>query len=234
MLSILALGFLIGMQHALEADHVAAVSSLVCRLGAVRRIVEHGWVWGVGHALTLMGVAGGAVWSGVAISHRASAWLEAIVGVMLLALGGQVIWRLYRDRVHFHLHRHEGSRIHLHAHSHKGEAGEAHGFDHRHGHPRGLPLRTFFVGAMHGLSGSAALVVLTASTISEPATGFVYVLMFGAGSILGMVALSALMAVPLSWTARALTGLNRILQAGVGAATCVLGVIVIVQISGWL
>jgi ABC-type nickel/cobalt efflux system permease component RcnA len=220
------------MQHALEADHVAAVSSLVSGMRSVGRIVRHGAFWGAGHTLTLMAVAGGAVLTGVSLSGRTSAWLEAGVGVMLVLLGGHVIWRLARDRVHFHLHRHSDEKVHLHAHSHKSDGAGIHGFDHDHEHPRGLPLRTLFVGMMHGLAGSAALVVLTASTIQDPLVGLGYVLLFGIGSILGMVVLSALLAIPLAWTARALTSANRLLQGGVGIATCVLGVAVLVENLG--
>lgn len=234
MLSILTLGFLIGMQHALEADHVAAVSSLVSRMRSTRRIVRHGAFWGAGHTLTLMAVAGGAMLTGVSLSGRIAAWLEAGVGVMLVLLGGHVIWRLLRDRVHFHMHRHGGDKVHLHAHSHRGDVPGNHGFDHEHEHPRGLPVRTLLVGMMHGLAGSAALVVLTASTIQDPLIGLGYVLLFGIGSILGMVALSALLAVPLVWTARALTTANRLLQGGVGVATCMLGVVVLVENLGGL
>jgi ABC-type nickel/cobalt efflux system permease component RcnA len=232
--SILILGFLIGMQHALEADHVAALSSLVCRLRSVRRIVRHGVLWGIGHTVTLMAVAGGAMLTGASLSGAATAWLETAVGVMLILLGGHVIWRLIRDRVHFHSHRHGNSTVHLHAHSHKGEAASAHGFDHDHDHPRGLPIRTLLVGMMHGLAGSAALLVLAASTIQDPLVGLGYVLLFGAGSVLGMAALSTLLAIPLGWTARMLTAVNRLLQAGVGIATCLLGVVVLVDNIGGL
>jgi ABC-type nickel/cobalt efflux system permease component RcnA len=232
--SILILGFLIGMQHALEADHVAALSSLVCRLHSARRIVRHGGLWGIGHTVTLMAVAGGAMLTGASLSGAVTAWLETAVGVMLILLGGHVIWRLIRDRVHFHSHRHGNSTVHLHAHSHKGEAASAHGFDHDHDHPRGLPIRTLLVGMMHGLAGSAALLVLAASTIQDPLVGLGYVLLFGAGSVLGMAALSTLLAIPLGWTARMLTAMNRLLQAGVGVATCLLGVVVLVDNIGGL
>lgn len=227
--SILFLGLLMGMQHALEADHVAAVSSVVSHARSARRIVRHGVVWGVGHTLTLGLVAGLAVVTGWAISDRLSIWLEGAVGVMLVLLGVHVLYRLGRDRVHFHMHRHDDGAIHLHAHSHAGEAARAHGFRHEHEHPQGLPVRTLLVGMMHGLAGSAALVVLTASTIDDPLTGLLYVVLFGVGSIMGMAALSALIAVPLVWTAKALTAVNRLLQGSVGAATAALGIYVIFQ-----
>lgn len=223
MLSIMFVGLLIGMQHALEADHVAAVSSLVSRQRGAGRIVRHGAWWGLGHGLTLTLVAGAAVLSGHAFSPGFSVWLEIAVGVMLVALGGQVCWRLVRDRVHFHMHRHGADQVHLHAHSHAGESPAAHGFDHRHGHPAGVPWRSLLVGMMHGLAGSAALIVLAASTLSDPWLGILYVALFGLGSMLGMVVLSALMALPMAWTARVLTITHRMLEGGIGVVTMGIG-----------
>jgi cytochrome c biogenesis protein CcdA len=230
----LFLGLLMGMQHALEADHVAAVSSIVACYRSVGRIVRHGAVWGVGHTVTLMAVAGLAALGGFAIGESTAAWLEGAVGAMLVLLGAHVIWRLLRERVHFHMHRHDGGIVHLHAHSHAAQPPRVHGFNHQHDHPRGLPLRTLLVGMMHGLAGSAALVVLTASTIRDPATGLLYVLLFGLGSVAGMAALSALIAIPLAWTARALTATNRLLQGAIGAATVGLGVFVMIRAAAAL
>ena len=229
MSTILLLGLLMGMQHALEADHVAAVSSIVCRDRSARRILRHGAVWGLGHAVTLIAVAGFALATGLAMGDALAAWLEGAVGAMLILLGSHVLYRLIRDRVHFHMHRHDGGTVHLHAHSHAGQSARGHGFGHVHDHPKGLPVRTLLVGMMHGLAGSAVLVVLVASTIRDPLTGLLYVLLFGAGSIAGMAALSALIAIPLAWTARTLTTANRLLQGAVGVATVGLGVVVLFQ-----
>lgn len=227
--TILLLGLLMGMQHALEADHVAAVSSVVSRTRSMRRIVRHGIVWGLGHAVTLAAVAGLALVTGLTFGGTLAAWLEGAVGIMLVMLGLHVLYSLWRDRVHFHAHRHDDGAVHLHAHSHAEEPAQTHSFHHEHEHPEGLPVRTLLVGMMHGLAGSAALVVLTAATIHDPMTGLLYVLLFGAGSILGMAALSALIAIPLVWTAKALTAANRLLQGAVGAGTAGLGVFVIFE-----
>lgn len=229
MSAILLMGLLMGMRHALEADHVAAVSSIVCRDSSARRIVRHGLVWGIGHSVTLIAVAGFALATGLAMGDAMVAWLEAAVGVMLILLGLHVLYRLIRDRVHFHSHRHDGGTVHLHAHSHAGQSARGHGSGHQHDHPGGLPVRALLVGMMHGLAGSAVLVVLTASTILDPLTGLLYVLLFGAGSIVGMAGLSALIAIPLVWTARALVTVHRLLQGTVGVATVGLGIVVVVQ-----
>jgi len=225
--TILLLGVLMGMQHALEADHVAAVSSIVCRARSAGRIVRHGIVWGLGHTVTLAAVAGLALATGLTLEGRLAALLEGAVGAMLVLLGLHVLYRLIRDRVHFHMHGHDGGTVHLHAHSHAGQTARGHGFHHDHEHPGGLPVRTLMVGMVHGLAGSAALMVLTAATIRDPFTGLLYVLLFGLGSIGGMVVLSTLIAIPLTWTARALTASNRLLQGAVGTATAGLGIVVL-------
>ncbi|MCP5372240.1 MAG: urease accessory protein [Hyphomicrobiales bacterium] len=226
-MSILLLGLLIGMQHALEADHVAAVASIAARQTSVARIVRHGAVWGLGHTITLMAFGGAALLLDLTIGAALAGWLEAVVGVMLVGLGGQVIYRLVRDRIHFHLHRHGDGQVHFHAHSHAGESGAHDPADHDHDHPRGLPLRTLLVGMMHGMAGSAALLILTASTVGSPGLGLAYIALFGLGSIAGMAALSAVIAVPLAYSARLLTRVNTALQAVVGTATVALGLVVL-------
>ena len=118
MVGVLFLGLLLGMQHALEADHLAAVASLTAHNRSNRNIIRHGAVWGLGHMLTLSVFAGAVVLSERAVSPRLAEWLEFAVGVMLILLGASVLWRIVRERVHFHIHRHDGGQVHLHAHSH--------------------------------------------------------------------------------------------------------------------
>ena len=229
MTSVLFLGLMIGMQHALEADHIAAVTSIAARETTLKRAVTHGAAWGLGHTLTLMAVAGGVVVLGTTIDAQIAAYLEAVVGVMLIGLGGHLLYRLWRDRIHFHVHRHTGGAAHFHAHSHKGEAQAHKKSSHDHTHPRRLPVRTVLVGMMHGLAGSAALLILTASTVDSPALGLIYIALFGIGSIAGMAALSAVIAVPMSYSARFVTWANRSLQAGVAVATAGLGIWIVIQ-----
>jgi len=226
---ILVLGLLVGMQHAMEADHVAAVSSIAARQSSLRRIVTHGAVWGLGHTLTLMLVAGSAIVLGVALNEVLASWLELIVGVMLIGLGGHVLFILIRERIHFHRHKHKDGTVHFHAHSHQGEEAPHNAARHDHSHPKSLPLKTLLVGMMHGMAGSAALVVLAAATVKSAPIGIAYVVLFGLGSVAGMAALSALIAVPLVWSARALTWANNGLQGAIGTVTVVLGAMVVVE-----
>ena len=227
MASILLLGLFFGMQHALEADHIAAVASIAVRKSSVGRIVRHGAVWGIGHTITLMTFAGTALFLDHAIDEVFSNMLELGVGVLLVGLGSHLLYRLWRDRVHFHAHRHANGVQHLHAHSHRDDREGHLASKHDHAHPGGAPVRTLLVGMVHGLAGSAVLLFLTTATVNDPVTGIVYIAMFGFGSVLGMVALSAFIAIPLSYSAYALTWVNRGLQSVVGAATVILGVAII-------
>ena len=222
MSSILFLGLLIGMQHALEADHMAAVSSIAARQSSVKRIVFHGALWGIGHTLALMAFAGSVLAFGLEIGDQMAGWLEFGVGAMLVLLGGHVLYRLYRDRIHFHIHKH-GNLRHFHAHSHAGERTEHDTSRHDHQHREGLAVRTLLVGVVHGMAGSAALLILTTAAQTSVVDGMVYVVIFGIGSVLGMAALSAIIAVPFVYSAKYLNWANNGLQLVVGTATIMLG-----------
>jgi hypothetical protein len=226
MLGIVGLGFLLGMQHALEAVHVAAVSSIAARRTDIGDIVKHGLTWGLGHTLTLFVFAGIAIVLGQAIPGHFARPLETAVGVMLVGLGAHVLWRLWCDRVHFHAHGHGDGIVHLHAHSHAGETAPHARARHAHGH--GFRWRTLLVGLMHGMAGSAALLVLAVSKASSALAGLGYVALFGVGSMVGMGALSAAIAVPLAVSARWLTWANSGLQGGVGLITIAIGLSTIV------
>lgn len=235
LLSVLGMGLLLGMQHALEADHVAAVSSVVSRRKGLRSISWHGAVWGIGHTITLLVVAGGCILLKTRLDDRIAERLEFGVGVMLVGLGAHVLWRLWKERVHFGTHKHADGTKHLHAHSHQHDAHVHHRQStHDHDHPETIPWRTLLVGTMHGMAGSAALVVLAASSIEDPMSGIGYVLLFGLGSVVGMAALSAVIAVPLTWTANSLTIANRVLQGSIGTLTVVIGARVIWETYGAL
>lgn len=225
MLGILGIGFLLGMQHALEADHIAAVSSIAARRTDVSDIVKHGLTWGLGHTLTLFVFAGAAILLGHAIPESIARPLETAVGIMLVGLGAHVLWRLWRDRVHFHQHGHGDGTKHIHVHSHVNETIPHQNSAHLHQH--GFRWRTLLVGLMHGMAGSAALLVLAISQVAYAAYGIFYVLLFGIGSMLGMGALSVIIAVPLAVSARWLTWANRGLQGGVGVITIGIGAVTI-------
>lgn len=221
MFAILGLGFLLGMQHALEVDHIAAVSTIAARRSGVADIVKHGLTWGLGHTLTLFLFAGIALVIGQSIPEQIAQPLEGAVGFMLVALGGHLLWRLWRDRVHVHVHQHGDGVRHVHLHSHAERLSHDAPTAHRHEH--GFRWRTLLVGLMHGMAGSAALLVLAVSQAPSPVQGLLYVALFGLGSMVGMGALSAVIAVPLVISARSLTTANRLLQGAVGILTIAIG-----------
>lgn len=229
LLSTLGLGFLIGMQHATEVDHVAAVTSIASEKCGIRAISRHGFYWGIGHTLTLLLVGGTCLVLRASMPDDIATKLESIVGVMLVGLGLHVLYRVWRDRIHFHIHRHESGPAHFHAHSHRADATPHTSSAHRHDHSHALPWRTIAVGLIHGLAGSAALVVLTAATLTSPWWGLVYILTFGAGTAAGMAVLSAIIAAPITLTARSLTVANHALQVIVGLFTCGVGVRILLE-----
>lgn len=225
MFGILGLGFLLGMQHALEADHIAAVSSIAARRTNVADIVKHGLTWGLGHTLMLFVFAGAVILLGHAIPDSLARPLETSVGIMLVGLGANVLWRLWRDRVHFHQHGHGDGTRHVHLHSHLNEKTPHKRSAHAHRH--GFRWRSLLVGLMHGMAGSAALLILAVSQVASPVYGMLYVALFGIGSMLGMGALSTVIAVPLAASARWLTRANQAIQGIVGGITIGIGALTV-------
>ncbi|MDH3532806.1 MAG: high frequency lysogenization protein HflD, partial [Gammaproteobacteria bacterium] len=187
--TLLLLGGLIGMQHALEADHLAAVAALSDKRSSRRALVLRGSVWGLGHTITLLTICGALLLLEETISPRAEAMLEFAVGAMIMFLGGSVLYKVWRRRPHFHIHQHRDGEQHLHVHTHD-HAVEPHQQDaHEHWHHNLGLGRALIVGMMHGAAGSAGLLILAAAANSIPeAAG--YVVAFGTGSIIGMAALS--------------------------------------------
>jgi len=222
MLSVLGLGFLIGMKHALEADHVAAVASLAAGSKSIGETTRMGVAWGLGHTVTLFLMGSVVLLMDWIVPETAAHILEFVVGLMLVGLGIDVLVRMTPRKAHFHAHAHDGAR-HFHAHKHVPKV--THNTPaHAHAHPRGLPIRALLVGSVHGLAGSAALVLLTLGTIQSLWLGLAYILLFGFGSVAGMAILSCAIALPLRFTAGRLTWAFRGLTMGVGIATVVLGV----------
>jgi ABC-type nickel/cobalt efflux system permease component RcnA len=229
MLSILMLGFLIGMQHAMEADHVAAIASLATGSRSVGETARQGIAWGLGHTLTLFLFAGVVLLVDMALPVRFAQGLELAVGFMLILLGIDVLRRLVRERLHFHAHRH-GDLVHFHSHSHPPHA--VHADDpHHHAHPHRLPLRALFVGMMHGMAGSAALIILALESVASPLQGMLYILLFGVGSICGMALLATAISLPLRYSARSLTWAHNGLTVLVGLVTIGLGGMLVYQLG---
>jgi len=218
MIQTLLLGFLVGMKHALEADHVAAVATLAMRSASLSERVRVASMWGVGHAGTLFLLGGSVLALGLSLPERLARAFEGAVGLMLIVLGLHVLGRLRTRGIHFHRHHHGDGREHIHAHAH-GPSSAGHG----HGHAAGLLPRALLVGSVHGLAGSAALVVLSLQLTQSTAQALVYLATFGLGSVAGMAALSLAISVPVRLSSGYLGPAWRMIEGALGVVTIGLG-----------
>jgi hypothetical protein len=209
----LGLGFVLGIRHAADADHIAAVSTLVSQHGSVARACLLGAFWGAGHTAALL-VAGVVVIAfRLTVPPGVERGLETAVAVVLILLGGNVLRKQFREAtIHRHTHDH-GTGPHTHVHVHVASA------SHDHGHLLAAGGRPFAIGLLHGLAGSAALMLLVLTTISSPVAQVAYILLFGIGSTGGMLALSGVVGLPFALTFRRAPAVHAGIQllAGVGS-----------------
>jgi high-affinity nickel-transport protein len=200
--SIVAVGFFLGMRHATDPDHVIAVTTIVSRQRNLLKAAMTGIFWGIGHTLTIFVVGTIIILFDVVIPARIGLSMEFSVGLMLIVLGVMNIVSFVRsarsiapqnsDVLHQHPHSH-GDYVHSHAHGHAPEA---------HSHSQtpltwldrlfgriGLyqQLRPLVVGIVHGLAGSAAVALLILTTIRNPHWAMAYLLVFGVGTVAGMM-----------------------------------------------
>ncbi|PCJ73681.1 MAG: high frequency lysogenization protein HflD [Rhodobacteraceae bacterium] len=223
----LLLGLLVGMAHAFEADHMAAIGALASSGKATpKRLAFLGASWGMGHTTTLFIIALPVILFGVILTERFAAGMEFAIGIMLVGLGAQVFYKLWKARVHLHLHEHGGKR-HFHAHSHAGETMPHSENPHHHQH-RAFSIRAYAVGLAHGAAGSAGLVALAAAATQNAVTALVYIMVFGVGSILGMAALTYAASWPLRLAEKTASKLLKTVQMATGVAAVTVGVMVMV------
>jgi len=216
--TVAGVGFVLGLRHALDPDHVVAVTTLASQKTGARRTSLVGAFWGLGHALSL-GVVGGAILAlRLKVPPAASLALEAVVAVMLVLLGTLALRRALRWRLHAHPHQHDGT-THVHFHAHP----RAETQSHLHRHPFQGGLRPFLVGLVHGLAGSAGLALLALTAAPTLGAGLLYLAIFGVGSIAGMLLLSALMSVPLAYVEARYASLHRAVQVAAGAVSVAFG-----------
>jgi len=196
-IAVLTGGLVLGLQHALDADHLAAVSTIVSERKSILSASIVGGLWGIGHTVSLLAAGLIVIFLHVRISDRVAGLLEFCVALMLIALGVNALMRLHRGaRLHWHTHKH-GSHAHSHPHFHE-PGRELSGPTH---HPVKVGFRPLIIGLVHGLAGSAALMLMVLSTVSSPLVGFAYILIFGLGSIGGMIIMSSLFSLPFHLTA---------------------------------
>lgn len=221
--TLLLSGLLLGIKHALEADHVAAVASLATRAGSsVDQTIRLGAAWGLGHASTLFLFGGAVLFFNTLIPEQVAQALEFVVGAMLLLLGADALRRSLGQRW-----RLPGADRLVHEHAHHPRANT--GADGADGVPS--PVMAFMVGMVHGLAGTAALVMLSLGAAGSTFLGLLYILVFGIGSTASMAALSYAIALPMQRSMPALKSIQAKLQPLVGMATAALGIAVMIQIG---
>jgi sulfite exporter TauE/SafE len=216
---LLAFGFALGLKHATEADHLVAVSTIVSRRKSLWSSALVGGLWGVGHTISLLICGALVLFLEVQISERTEKILEFLVGVMLIVLGVNVLRKLiWGARIHIHTHAHGGlSHAHVHVHDQK----EADKPETHHGLEFGP--RALLVGMVHGLAGSAALMLLVVPVIESKIVGMLYLLVFGLGSIGGMMLMSFLVGMPFHLTASRFNRFNSLLQTAAGLTSTGIG-----------
>jgi ABC-type nickel/cobalt efflux system permease component RcnA len=222
LIAALGLGFALGVRHALDADHVAAVSAFVSQERSILRSCLRGTFWGIGHTAALLAAAIAVFAFKLRITPEVEHGIETVVGLVLVALGGHVLLRaLSAVSLHRHEHSHGGAP-HSHLHVHVGD-----GAEHRHLHVWRGARQPLLMGILHGLAGSGALVLLVLASLPSPGAALAYVLVFGVGSTAGMLVLSGLIGVPFALTAGGSRILGFLLQAVVGAGSVVVGLLMV-------
>lgn len=244
-LGVILLGLLLGVQHATDPDHVVAVATIVSQRPRFSSGALIGALWGAGHTLTIAAVGGAIILLNLRVSASVGLALELAVAVMLVVLGGTRLAWTFGGRGHMrpeHLrapHDHGGkAAFHSHPHAHDGVS-----HSHSHLHPSGSlaqalqavgirqGLKSAAIGVVHGLAGSAAVALLVLGTIRHPYWAVAYLLVFGAGTIAGMMAVTAALTLPFQLTAGRFAGLNRAVAAGTGAVSLCLGAFLIYRIG---
>ena len=251
LLAVCVLGFFLGMRHATDPDHVIAVTTIVSRQRTTAGAALIGVLWGVGHTLTILVVGAGIILLGWVIPPRVGLSLELSVGVMLIVLGLMnltgVLQRITESvtppsgppgTVHAHPHAHD-DYVHTHVHGHEPEA-------HPHA-PDQTPLarldrglggfdlyqtaRPLVVGVVHGLAGSAAVALLVLTTIGNTMWSILYLLVFGVGTIAGMMLITAGIALPLTYAGVRFARLPHRLRVASGVISLVVGLALAYQVG---
>jgi high-affinity nickel-transport protein len=249
LLAAVGLGFVLGMRHATDPDHVIAVSTIVSRQRNIRQAGLIGILWGVGHTITIFCVGAAIILFNIVIPPRIGLAMELAVGLMLILLGilsltGVTQWISNRftpahghGSVHSHPHEHDGV-LHEHLHGHSPEV-----HMHLDEKPRGAFqsvlqrlglyqfLRPLAVGLVHGLAGSAAVALLVLAEIRDPRWAIAYLLVFGVGTIAGMMLITMMIGAPFAYTQKRFAPFHRGLGVASGLLSLAFGLFITFQIA---
>jgi high-affinity nickel permease len=236
LLSIIALGFFLGMRHATDPDHVIAVTTIVSRQQSIRHAALIGILWGVGHTITILAVGSAIILFGIVIPPRLGLSMELSVGLMLILLGILNLSGIMRWITETFTPQDSGR----HAHSHARVLGK---YDHAADPQERWMDRTFgrlgiyqvvrplVVGLIHGLAGSAAVALLVLTTIRVPLLAVLYLLVFGIGTIAGMMLITTAIAVPFRYSKKRFARLNRSLGVVSGIISVAFGIFIVYEMA---
>jgi ABC-type nickel/cobalt efflux system permease component RcnA len=224
--AVLAVGGLLGLRHAFEPDHLAAVSTLATRPGArLWGAARLGLIWGLGHTATVGLVVVFIIALGIQVPARFWPAAELLVAVLLVLLGSVVIWRYLQGRWHMHAHSHRPSAVsHLHLHTH------AAGGSHEHDHAAADARRSLVFGISHGLAGSGAIAALLVAAAPDLISKLAYFAAFGLGTILGMLGVSLTLSYAVRLAARQGARWATLLHVGAAIGSVVLGLALAQQV----
>jgi ABC-type nickel/cobalt efflux system permease component RcnA len=248
LLSIIALGFFLGMRHATDPDHVIAVTTIVSRQRSIRQAALIGALWGLGHTITILVVGSAIILFGLVIPPRVGLTMELSVGLMLVLLGilnlSGIMRRIAEAVTPMHPSQHShshgyGDYVHSHPHGHNSE---------KDGHAENATpvgwmdrifgrlgfyqvIRPLAVGIVHGLAGSAAVALLVLTTIRVPSWAVVYLLVFGVGTVAGMMLITAAIAMPFTFSENRFARLNRGLGLFSGVLSLAFGLVIVYQMA---
>ncbi len=246
---VLALGLLLGVRHAFDPDHLVAVTTIVSEYRNPLRAIWIGVSWGLGHTTTLLLMGLLLLLLRLSLPEGLAHFFEFLVGMVLIVLGVQTFWGLRRRRVHAHPHHKTEPHTHFHFHSQTQQHG------HHNHRPRAslgqlliagvIPgehltaptthrpffrVKSYLVGTVHGLAGSAALMLLVLASLKSTLTGVVYILIFGLGSVVSMGLISIFISLPFSASSR-LPRLNFVVQAAAGTFSILFGIMLMYQVG---
>jgi high-affinity nickel permease len=199
MLSALGLAFfglLLGIRHAVDPDHVVAVTAIATGERSVRRATRIGVMWGVGHTVTILAVGGAIIVFRIVIPPRLGLAFEFVVGLVLIVLGLANLLSRSQDA------------------------------------PKRGSARPLVVGMVHGLAGSAAVALLALAAVRDPRWALAYLVLFGVGTIVGMMVVTTAIAVPATLAAGRMGAIRRYLVLASGAASVIFGVLIALELAG--
>ncbi len=217
LITLLSLGFILGLKHALDVDHVVAVSTIVSQTKSLKKSSLSGAIWGLGHTTTLFLVGLLILGLKLVLPEKLALSFEFLIGIVLVVLGTDVLRKVIKDKVHLHGHKHDNiTHLHLHVHN----TSQSHSHTHK----------SFIVGMFHGLAGSAALMLLVLTTVESMLQGLLFILIFGIGSILGMLITSTIIGLPFVFTTK-FDRINNIVKTVAGTLSIVLGFTIMYEIG---